>query len=193
MSLTSEIVVDGWLCKVEFVVERAVFDTPTTARVQLEALFVICTPWTPRRRAPRMPVRGLASVRALWCQSVGDETVFDAVTVGLSRDGVVLSTWRALRPSDRLWLRTRLYGIPVEAELWVDRTHPGEREGDLLVECLFAEPGRSVKESFERVEAVHTERGGVSLVELDELRRALIEAETVEAHPDRPGLLKRFA
>jgi len=193
MSLTAEVVVDSWLCKVEFVVERAVFDTPTTARVQMEALFVTCTPWTPRRRAPRMPVRGLASVRALWCQSVVDETVFDAVTVALSRDGVVLSTWRALRPADRLWLRTRLYGIPVEAELWVDRTHPGEREGDMLVECLFAEPGRAVKESFERVAAVHAERGGVSLADLEELRRAFIEAEAVEASPDRLGLLKRLA
>src|SRR6185312_2400056 len=56
----------GMSLTAEVVVERAVFDTPTTARVQMEALFVTCTPWTPRRRAPRIPVRGLASVRALW-------------------------------------------------------------------------------------------------------------------------------
>ena len=193
MSLTSEVVVDSWLCKVEFVVERAVFDTPTTARVQLEALFVTCTPWTPQTARPAD-----AGARAgVGARSVVPERrrrdVFDAVTVALSRDGVVLSTWRALRPADRLWLRTRLYGIPVEAELWVDRTHPGEREGDMLVECLFAEPGRAVKESFERVAAVHAERGGVSLADLEELRRAFIEAEAVEASPDRLGLLKRLA
>ena len=63
----------------------------------------------------------------------------------------------------------------------------------MLVECLFAEPGRAVKESFERVAAVYAERGGVSLADLEELRRAFIAAEAVEASPDRLGLLKRLA
>ncbi len=191
MTLFGEVLLDGWKCRIEFLVERAVFDTPETARIQMEALFVTCTPYDPPRRAPRIPVRGVASVRALWCQAVADETVFEALTVALSRDGVVLSTWRYLRPSDRLWLRARLHGVLLEAMLFVDCVHPGgDGPDDLLAECLFVEPSRKVLDTVRRVEAVHEERGGVTLVELDDVRRALVAADISEL--DRRGLLKRL-
>ena len=190
MMLVGEVVVDDWSCRVEFVVDRAVFDTPTSARVQLEALFVTCSPWRPRTRAPRLPVRGLSSVRALWCQSVIDGTVFDSVAVALSREGLVLSTWRSLRAGDSIWVRTRLYGILLEAELFVESVLPGDRPDHSLVDCLFVEPGGEVLDTVTRVAAVHEERDGLALVDLDEVRRVLVEAEE---GADRPRLLKRLA
>jgi len=189
MMLVGEVVVDDWSCRVEFVVDRAVFDTPTTARIQLEALFVTCTPWRPRHRAPRLPVRGLSSVRAMWCQSVIDGTVFDSVAVALSRDGLVLSTWRALRPGDNIWVRTRLHGILLEAELWVEAVLPGDLPDHTLVDCLFVEPSSETLDTVERVTALHEERDGLSLVDLEEVRRALVEADEQSERPRRRKLL----
>ena len=190
MMLVGEIVIDEWSCKAEFVVDRAVFDTPTTARVQLEALFVTCSPWKPRRRAPRLPVRGLSSVRALWCQSVADGTIFDSVAVAVSREGLVLSSWRPLHAGDSIWVRTRLYGILLEAELWVESVLPGDVEDYAMVDCLFVDPTPEVLETIARVAAIHEERDGVALAELDDVRRALVAAGERES---RPRLLKRLA
>jgi hypothetical protein len=190
MMLVGEVVVDDWSCRVEFVVDRAVFDTPTNARIQLEALFVTCNPWRPRHRAPRLPVHGLSSVRAMWCQSVIDGTVFDSVAVALSRDGLVLSTWRALRPGDNIAVRTRLHGILLEADLWVEAVLPGDRPDHSLVDCLFVEPSREVLDIVDRVTALHEERDGLSLVDLEEVRRALVEADE---HAERPRLRKLLA
>jgi hypothetical protein len=188
MLLTAEVVVDDHLCRVEFAVDRAVFDSAATARIQLEALFVTCQPYVRRPVAPRQEVRGSASVTAQWCQSVVDGTTFEALTVALSTDGVVLSTWRALRPADRLALRTRLHGIPVEAELVVDAIRPNGKD-EILAECRFTEPAPELLETVLRVIACHGEHGGVAPGELAGVRRVLVEADLQELERTRPGLL----
>jgi hypothetical protein len=190
MLLIAEVVVDDHLCRVEFTVDRAVFDSATTARIQLEALFVTCRPYERRPIAPRQEVRGAASVTALWCQSVVDGTTFEALTVALSTDGVVLSTWRALRPADRVALRTRLHGIPLEAQLLVEAIRANGKD-EILAECRFVDPTTELLETVDRVIACHGERGGVAPGELAGVRRALVEAELQELERTRHGLRSR--
>jgi hypothetical protein len=50
MRLATEQVIDGHYCRLEVVVERAVYDSPGTARVQLEALELL------GERLPDVPV-----------------------------------------------------------------------------------------------------------------------------------------
>jgi len=50
MRLATEQVIDGHYCRLEVVVERAVYDSPGTARVQLEAVDLL------GERLPELPV-----------------------------------------------------------------------------------------------------------------------------------------
>jgi len=50
MRLATEQVIDGHYCRLEVVVERAVYDSPGTARVQLEAVELL------GERLPELPV-----------------------------------------------------------------------------------------------------------------------------------------
>ena len=54
---------------------------------------------------------------------------------------------------------------------------PGDLPDHSLVDCLFVEPSREVLDTVERVTALHEERDGLSLVDLEEVRRALVEAD----------------
>jgi len=59
----------------------------------------------------------------------------------------------------------------------------------MLVDCLFVEPSRETLDTVERVTALHEERDGLSLVDLEEVRRALVEADEQSERPRRRKLL----
>jgi hypothetical protein len=193
MRLVAQIVVDHHLCRTEFVVERAVFDSPTTARVQLEALFMQAEEHRPRRTAPRYQMRGRALVTARWCQNVTDGVAFEAVAVSLSQDGLVLGTWRALRPGDQVRARVRLHGIALESDLWVEQVQADEREDVLLADCDFLHPTDALRETVQRIVDIHESHDGVSLVDLAEVRQALLVAQGGDAGHDRRRMLRRLA
>ncbi len=193
MVLVAEIVVDHHLCRVEFLVERAVFDSPATARVQLEALFMQAEEYRPRRASPRYPMRGRALVTARWCQNVTDGIAFEAVAVVLSQDGLVLGTWRALRPGDQIRARVRLHGIALESDLWVEEVRADERQDTLLVDCDFLHPTDALRETVQRIIDIHESHGGVSLVDLAAVRQALLVAQGDGPGHDRRRVLRRMA
>jgi PilZ domain len=92
-----------------------------------------------RRRVPRAPAVGQASLTAVCCKRLAAGTRLEATVVDISSLAVGLAVAGELEEGDRLTLCGRFFGVELDVEVTVASARPSETAAQTVTGCRFSD------------------------------------------------------